>query len=124
MYFFLVEVEIWYVCNSLVINGIYVYILCSVFTIGRELRFLFENNVSNFPRFFNIGTEYVMSYFQLVEFNRSFALNILKVFMKDHKVVHVEYINNNRNDAMLYPDDIGMVRTIPSKVISLKIKSL
>ena len=100
------------------------YILCSILTIGRELRFLFENKVCNFPRFFNIGTEYVMSYLQLFEFNRSFALNILKVFMKDHKVLHVEYINNNRNDAMLYPDDIGMVCTIPSKVISLKIKSL
>ena len=98
-----------YAWNSVPIDG--TDILCSIPTIGRELYFLIDINLSVLPKLAHNSGQAALDYLKLTDSSRHFSSSILKILIEDRGTAHAERINNNRNIVVLEPGDIVMART-------------
>jgi len=98
-----------YAWNSVPIDG--TDILCSIPTIGRELYFLIDINLSALPKLAHNSGQAALDYLKLTDSSRHFSSSILKILIEDRGTAHAERINNNRNIVVLEPGDIVMART-------------
>ena len=98
-----------YAWNTSPIDGTDIF--CSVPTLGRELQFPIDVDISTLPLLVSNNNDSVVSYLRLTDSNRHFATAILKILIEDRRTAHVERINNNINIVSMRPDDFVMDRT-------------
>ena len=87
-------------------------ILRIISTIGRKLTpppLVIDINA--LPQLVYNITESFISYLCLTDSNQSFASEILKILVNDHRTTLTERINTTRNIITMYPRDLIMART-------------
>ena len=97
-----------YVWNSVQIDG--TDTLRRIPTIGRELHFPIDINLSALPKLAHNSDQAALDYLKLTGSSRHFSFSILKILIEDRRTAHTERINNNRNVLVLEPGDIVMAR--------------
>ena len=65
-------------------------ILRSTFTIGRELRFEIDINLSALPQLTHNNTQSTIDYLRLTDSNRCCFSSILKLLIEDRRTTHAE----------------------------------
>ena len=107
--FVTVGVETGYAWNSSHNDG--TGILRSVPTIGRELRFPLDIDLSVLPPTVSNNSESVVSYSCITASNRYFAPIVLKILVENRRTGHAERINTDGNSVTMHPGDLVMART-------------
>ena len=97
-----------YAWNSAPIDG--TDIIRSILAIGRELHFPLDISMASLPKLAEFQTNSVIVYLRLIDKDRIFATQVLKILIEDRHTTHRERINNKRNVVTLQKGDIVMVR--------------
>lgn len=98
-----------YTWNSMLIVG--TYIPRRILAMNRKLHFSLKINLNIFPTITQNNSQATINYLNLTDSSRYFSFSILKNLIEEHRTAHSELIHNNRNLAVLQPDDSVMART-------------
>ena len=109
MIFFPAGTTVGYAWNSAPIDGTDIFRIIP--TIGRELHFPLDINLSALPKFDHNSGQSDLDYLKLTDSSCHISSSILKILIEDRLIAHAERINNNRNVLFLESGDIVMART-------------
>ena len=109
MIFFPAGTTVGYAWNSAPIDGTDIFRIIP--TIGRELHFPLDINLSALTKLAHNSSQAALNYLKQIDSSRHLSSSILKILIEDRRTAHAECINNNRNVVVLEPGDIFMART-------------